>query len=185
MTSRSYQNAHEFANIILKCFSSTKSSYIWNAFWLKDISTCIVAEHCEVVYLTLIRYFNPCFTKIRTLGAVPIYRRHLPSIVIPLIKVRLSHDRLIFIMEIPCLKRPSLCWVGALVVRCETITGTNFSNVTQWIWRNQIFFLQIISAMRNKPGFYMQFRRSPVAIHFLLQDQFLLTFCLFYVNNFK
>ena len=140
MTSRSHQNAHEFANIILKCFSSTKNSYIWNAFWLKDISTCIVAEHCEVVYLTLIRYFNPCFTKIRTLGAVPIYRRHLTSIVIPLIKVRLSHDRFIFIMEIPCLKRPSLCWVGALVVRCEAITGTNFSNVIQWIWRNQIFF---------------------------------------------
>ena len=54
--------------------------------------------------------WNPGFEP----GVVPLFRRHINSIGIPIIEIRWSHNRFIHIMEISYLKRRSSWWNGAL-----------------------------------------------------------------------
>ena len=53
---------------------------------------------------------------------ISIQRYCLTSIGIPIIKIRRPHDRLIFMMEIPYLERPSLYWNRTLYIPCNRHT---------------------------------------------------------------
>ena len=85
-----------------------------------------------------------------------IYKYALTSIWILIIRIRQSRDRLIFIMEIPYMERPSLYWDGALASMCEGM----FSNAASL---QALSSVEVYSDVRTSPLYLVQYLPHLVA----------------------
>ena len=117
-----------------------------------SVINVIIGSYCD---LSIVRHFlkKDVFSEIwiniqhfsLTEMNFKIYKYALTSIWILIIRIRQSRDRLIFIMEIPYMERPSLYWDGALASMCEGM----FSNAATL---QALSSVEVYSDVRTSPS---------------------------------